>query len=299
MDVIIVLAVLVVAFVLFVSGKVKPEIIAVLVLLSLVFGGTIGAAEAFSGFSSFAVISIAGLMVIGDGLQRTGVVQWVARQLEKIIRRKYSRLVFLNTVIPGILSGFINIVASAAFFIPVILRLCKQMKVPQSKILLPMACTALIGANLSLIGASHNLVVHSLLERSQGRGFGFFEFSLMGAVLLALAVVYIFLLGPKLLPGKGQTPKPEKVPVTKNLIKAYGLEHRIFEVWAGDLAEDNPRTLEDFRLRRDFQVTPLAVVREGEHLIVPSGNLQVQVENSDMLLLLGKETDVRMDSVQQ
>lgn len=56
------------------------------------------------------------------------------------------------------------------FFKPVILRLCKQMKVAQSKILLPMACTALIGANLSLIGASHNLIVNSLLKESAGGG---------------------------------------------------------------------------------------------------------------------------------
>lgn len=291
MEIIIVLSVLVVAFALFVSGKVKPEIIAMLVLVSLVFGGTINAEMAFSGFSSFAVISIAGLMVIGDGLQRTGVVQWVARQLEKIIRRKYSRLIFLNTVIPGVLSGFINIVASAAFFIPVILRLCKQMKVPQSKILLPMACTALIGANLSLIGASHNLVVHSLLERSQGQGFGFFEFTLLGAVLLAVAIVYIFLFGPKLLPGVEQSPEPEKVPLTKNLIEAYGLEDRIFEVWASDIFVDNPRLLGDLRPQRDFQVTPLAVVREAEHLIFPRRDLTV--ESSDMLLVQGREVDVK------
>lgn len=102
-EITIVLIVLVVAFGLFISGALKPDLIAMLVLVSLVMSTVIDPAEAFAGFSSFAVIAIAGLMVIGEGLKKTGVVKWVAQQLAGIIRRDYNRLVFVNTVVPGVL----------------------------------------------------------------------------------------------------------------------------------------------------------------------------------------------------
>src|SRR6056297_2098798 len=110
----IVFLILVVSFALLVSGKMKPDIVAVLVLLALVFTSVIEPAQAFVGFSSFAVVTIAALMIIGDGLEKTGVVDWVAKKLEKAIRKRYGRLLFINTAVPGLLSGVINIVAAAA-----------------------------------------------------------------------------------------------------------------------------------------------------------------------------------------
>ena len=131
--------VLTVAFILFFTGWLRPDLIAMLVPVSLVFNQVIEPAQAFAGFSIFAVITIVGLMVIGEGLEKTGVVQWVATQRARAIQKRHGRLVFVNTAVPGVLSGFLNIIAAASLFIPVILRLCKQMKVPQSTILMPMA----------------------------------------------------------------------------------------------------------------------------------------------------------------
>lgn len=285
----IVIFILVVAFVLFVADWLRPDLIAILVLLALVFSGSILPAEAFTGFSSFAVIAIAGLMVIGEGLQRTGVVQWVARRLERIIRKSESRLFLVNTGIPGILSGFVNIVAAASFFIPVILRLCKQMNYPQSKILLPMACTALIGANLSLIGASHNLVVHSLLEDAEGRGFGFFEFTVVGAVLLIAAIIYCFFFGRKLLPGEARSPAPTKTTVTANLAQTYALEDRLFEVWISEGQAEKNDSIEKLDFN-EFGLTVLALVRNGDRLHVPHRGFKL--EEGDNLLLKGHESNV-------
>lgn len=286
-----VLIILVASFVLFVSGWVRPDVTAMLVLAALVLTGAIEPSEVFVGFSSFAVIAIAGLMVIGAALEQTGVVKWVARRLEGIIGSSRHRLLLVNTAIPGLLSGFVNIVAAATFFIPVILRLCKKMNVPQSKILLPMACTALIGANLTLIGASHNLVIHSLLEESEGQGFAFFEFTAVGAIFLFAAIVYIFLIGQRLLPGDEESttvPPPEdppEVPITPDLVEVYGLEDRLFELWVSEHVGEG-LTLGDLRLgERGLKV--LAAVREEERLIFPEAGSKL-IEG-DMLLVQGPE----------
>ena len=286
-EIIIVLTVLVIAFVLFISGTLKPDLIAMLVLVSLVTSAVIDPADAFAGFSSFAVVAIAGLMVIGEGLEKTGVVKWVAQQLAGIIRRDYNRLLLANTVVPGLLSGFVNIVAAASFFVPVILRLCKQMEVPQSKILLPMACTALLGANLTLIGASHNLVVDSLLMAETGAGFGFFEFTVVGVVLVVAAVIYIFVAGQRLLPGERAAPDPSEVPETVDLARVYGLEHRMFELWvvpSEDEAAD--MKISSFGVK-EAGLGLIALVRGSEQLIRPDVDIVLQA--NDMLLVLGRE----------
>ena len=286
----VVLAVLVVAFLLFVTGWLEPDLIAMLVLVGLVLSRVIDPGDAFRGFSSFAVITIAGLMVIGFGLEKTGVVAWVARRLGRIIRERYNRLLLLNTAIPGLLSGIVNIVASASFFIPVILRLCKQMRVSQAKILLPMAATALVGANLTLIGASHNLVVDSLLEGSTGQGFAFFEFTAVGVVLLAATLLYIVVLGQHLLPGEKETPEPTEVPETLDLVDVYELEDRLFEVWfSGELEEGGTLTLGDVGLP-GHGLTLIAAVREGELLVIPGP--EMDLVPGDVLLLQGREKRV-------
>src|SRR6056297_1815873 len=287
----IVFLVLVVSFALLVSGRLKPDIVAVLVLLSLVLSRVIEPVQAFAGFSSFAVVTIAALMIIGDGLQKTGVVDWVAKKLEKVIRKRHGRLLFVNTAVPGLLSGVINIVAAASFFIPVILRLCKEMCVAQSRILLPMACAALAGANLTLIGASHNLVVHSLLEDVQGNGFSFFEFTVIGAVLLVAVIVYTFVVGQHVLPGREEVQDPEQVPITTRLIDVYGLENRLFEIWVGEEVEDGERpfTIGDLRLGTDHDLELVAAVREGNHL--EAEDRDTVLEGSDMLLVQGREDD--------
>jgi di/tricarboxylate transporter len=286
-EIAIVLTVLVAAFLLFISGALKPDLIAMLVLVSLVMSTVIDPAEAFAGFSSFAVIAIAGLMVIGEGLEKTGVVKWVAQQLASVIRRDYNRLLLANTVVPGVLSGFVNIVAAASFFVPVILRLCKQMEAPQSKILLPMACTALLGANLTLIGASHNLVVDSLLMAETGVGFGFFEFTIVGAVLVVAAVVYIFLIGQRLLPGEQAAPDPREVPETVDLADVYGLEHRLFELWVAPAEDEEAEmTISSFGVEA-AGLGLIALVRGSEQLIRPEP--ETVLEDNDMLLVLGHE----------
>lgn len=285
----IVFVVLGLAFFVLVTGWLEPDVVAVLVLLSLVLTRVIEPAQAFEGFSSFAVITIAALMIIGDGLEKTGVVDWVAKKLEKAIRKRYGRLLAINTAVPGLLSGVVNIVAAASFFIPVILRLCKEMRVPQSRVLLPMACAALVGANLTLIGASHNLVVHSLLEQADGVGFTFFEFTALGATLLVAVVLYTFAFGPRLLPGQRVAPDPERVPVTARLIDVYDLEDRLFEIWTTDEIEDRETTIADLQLGRDHDLELVTVVREGNHLKAEDRDTVLRA--SDMLLVQGRQAD--------
>lgn len=285
-----VLGILILAFLFFLTGWLRPDIIAMLVLLLLVILGIIQPEEAFAGFSSFAVMAIAGLLIIGEGLERTGVVKWVAKKLEGITGKSFNRLLLINTSIPGVLSGFVNIVAAASFFIPVILRLCLKMKVSPSRVLLPMACLALCGANLTIIGASHNLVVHSLLEEAQGVGFGFFEFTAVGATWLLVALIYVFFVGRHLLPDRSELDEPKDLTVTSDLIKNYELKDRMFEVWVTGEYEETDIRLEELNLDQKFGLTLLEVVREEDHFLNVDEHFVIKKE--DLILLQGNKKAV-------
>jgi len=285
----IVLSVLVIAFMIFLSGWLRPDTIAVLVLLTLVFSGVISPEHSFLGFSSHAVMTVAGLLVITEGLKRTGVVQVVARQLEKIAGKSYNRLLLINSSVPGVLSAFMTVMPAASFFIPVILRLCLKMKISPSLVLMPMASIALIGANLTVIGSSHNLVVHSLLKDYQGDGFGFFEFSLVGLLLMGVSVIYIFFIGRHLLPDRVKLDEPKKVTVTANLIEEYDLKNGLFEAWVSNEI-DEKLSISQIDLVHKYGLHLLEVVRESSRFL-SLDNFELQ--NGDMLLLKGDEKSAK------
>lgn len=289
--IIIVLCVLLISFVLFVTGWLRPDIISMLVLISLVITGVISPTDSFQGFSSDAVMAIAGLLVIGKGLELTGVVKWVARRIEKVTGESYNRLLLINSSVPGLLSGFINIVAAASFFIPVILRLCLHMKISPSRVLLPMASVALIGANLTLIGASHNLVVHSLLEKAEGVGFGFFEFTIVGVIFLVAAVLYIMFIGKNLLPDRRDLEHAKNATVTSNLIDAYKLKDRLFEVWISSGFEEHEIAPTELNLGHDYGISLIEVVREGDSLMNKGADIDLQ--EGDILLVQGREEVIK------
>lgn len=286
----IVFAVLSVAFIIFVTGVLKPDVTALLVLISLVLTGVVTYDEVFTGFSSFAVMAIAGLLIISKALERTGVVKAVARILEKVTGKSCKKLLFINTAAPGILSGFVNIVAAASFFIPVIMRLSRKMNISPSKILLPMAYASLIGANLTLIGASHNLVVHSLLEDATGQGFKFFEFSIVGLVFLIAAILYIIFFGVKLLPER-QVVEEAKKEASINLIDEYRLKNRLFEIWVTEEFDGKKYPYQDMDIDEKHGVAILEIIREGKELLFAKDNHRIM--NGDMLLVQGNEYAIK------
>jgi len=282
----IVLAILFLAFILFLTGILRPDSIAIFVMLSLVISGVISPEDSFVGFSSHAVMTVAGLLVITEGLKRTGVVLLVARKLENLIGRSFNRLLLINSSMPGILSAFITVMPTASFFIPVILRLCLRMKVSPSRILMPMAAIALIGANLTLIGASHNLVVHSLLQESQGTGFGFFEFSIVGICLLLASLLYIFFIGRHLLPNRQKLDNPRNSTVTANLIQEYDLKNKLFEAWVSTDLEAKHLSIAELDLYGRYGLDLLEVVREGSKFVELD---DFDLQSGDTLLLKGTE----------
>ncbi|MFO7962848.1 MAG: SLC13 family permease [Desulfobacterales bacterium] len=286
----VVIGILAAAVVMFSFEWLSPDVVAVLVLFSLVWTDILTPQEAFSGFGSSAVIAIGAILVLGAGLVRSGAVRWVAERLGVLAGSSYRRLLLVSTVVPGLLSGFINIVAAVSIFIPAVLRLARRSRFKSSGFLLPMAVSGLVGANLSLIGASHNLVVNSLLQEKTNESFGFFEFTPIGIVLLAGIVLYAVFLSEILLRTENKTASENAFGPVSDLVATYRLNDRLWEVLVTPDSSACCRTLGDIGPGKHYGLGVLMILRGHDQL--PVENKDVPIQGNDVLALSGSRERV-------
>ena len=189
-----VLSLLAVAVVLFATGKVRMDAVALLVIVAFVLSGTLTLSEAFSGFSDPNVILIAALFIIGDGLVRTGVATNMGAWLVKVAgNSEIKMLVYLMLTVAG-LGAFMSSTGVVAIFIPVVLSVCARMNTSPSRLMMPLSFAGLISGMMTLVATPPNLVINSELIREGLHGFSFFSVTPIGVVVLLLGVVYMLLM---------------------------------------------------------------------------------------------------------
>jgi len=189
----------------FAREKLPPDLTALLALLALLLTGVLTPNEAFAGFAHPATVSVAAVLVLSAGLERTGALESLARRVLAPLGRSEWLLTAVVMVAVGGLSMLINNTAAVAVFIPLVLEACRRSGVGPGRVLMPMAHAATFGGMCTLIGTSTNLVVHEYARQHGLAGFGMFEFAAVGLPMFAAGTAYILLVGRWFLP---QGPKP-------------------------------------------------------------------------------------------
>ncbi|OHE84578.1 MAG: hypothetical protein A2190_12650, partial [Lysobacterales bacterium RIFOXYA1_FULL_69_10] len=195
------LAVLAGAVYLFVTEKLPVDVVALLVLASLLVLGLVTPGEALSGFSSQATITVAAMFVLSAGLQRSGALQGLGEMLSRIRSGWLFALVMMGAI--AAVSGFINNTAAVAVFIPLVMAATAANRQPASKFLIPLSFAAQFGGVCTLIGSSTNLLVNSLAQQTGREGFGLFEFAPLGILFVGVGLVYLMVARRFLLPDLG------------------------------------------------------------------------------------------------
>lgn len=206
MDLWLTLAVLVGAVYLFVTETLPVDVVALLVLASVLVLGLVTPAEALSGFSSQATITVAAMFVLSAGLQRSGALQGMGEALARIRWSWLFALVMM--VVIAFLSAFVNNTAAVAVFLPLVITAAIANRQAPSKFLIPLSYAAQFGGVCTLVGTSTNLLVNSLAIQSGREGFGLFEFAPLGVIFVGVGIVYLMLVRRFLLPDLG-VPKLE------------------------------------------------------------------------------------------
>jgi di/tricarboxylate transporter len=233
-DMIVVLALLAFTIFLFVSEVVRVDVAAVSVmvllgLLSLVpgLGGITDPDKLFAGFASNAVISIIAVMIIGAGLDRTGVMHRVAAFIMRVGGTTEKRIIPTVSGTVGMISSFMQNVGAAALFMPVMSRISNRLGIPLSRLLMPMGFAAIVGGTITMVGSSPLILLNDLLPAGM-EPFSLFDVTPIGLALLASAIVYFVLLGRFVLPaavskgGSGES-------TADYFRRVYGLDYQIRE----------------------------------------------------------------------
>ena len=196
------LAILACALTLFVTQVVRIEVTSLALIAALVLSGILSPTEALAGFSSTATLTVAAMLVLTAALERTGVVDMVARLLTRGSTKSRTRLLVLIALPTVALSAFVNNTPIVALMIPVALALAQRARVPASQVMLPLSYFSILAGTCTLIGTSTNILVDQLYREAGGPGFGMFDFTPLGLVYLAIGSAYVLLIAPRLLPER-------------------------------------------------------------------------------------------------
>ncbi|KNC94747.1 SLC13 family permease [Trabulsiella odontotermitis] len=257
-----VLCLLAVAVVLFATGKVRMDAVALLVIVAFVLSDTLTLSEAFSGFSDPNIILIAALFIIGDGLVRTGVATNMGAWLVKVAGNSETKmLVCLMLTVAG-LGAFMSSTGVVAIFIPVVLSVSMRMEISPSRLMMPLSFAGLISGMMTLVATPPNLVIHSELIREGFDGFSFFSVTPIGLVVLLMGIVYMLLTRFMLKSEKQDTPGDGwKRPSFRDLIREYRLTGRARRLAIRPGSPMIGQRLDDLRLRERYGANVIGVER--------------------------------------
>jgi di/tricarboxylate transporter len=185
-----------------VTGRVRHDAIGLLLMIALVAGGVISYEEAVEGLGNKAILTIAGLFVVGEGLTRTGAVEFLARVLMRLTGGNVRRTILLTCTVAAVLSSLLNNTAVVLVFIPLILETSRVSGTPASHLLMPLSFATLLGGMVTLIGTSTNILVSGAAEQVGQPSLGMFEMSPLALVLCVVGILYMTWLAPVLLPRR-------------------------------------------------------------------------------------------------
>ncbi|ECJ2531938.1 SLC13 family permease [Salmonella enterica subsp. salamae] len=255
-----VLSLLAIAVVLFATGKVRMDAVALFVIVAFVLSGTLTLPEAFSGFSDPNVILIAALFIIGDGLVRTGVATVVGTWLVKMAGSSEIKMLVLLMITVAGLGAFMSSTGVVAIFIPVVLSVSMHMQTSPSRLMMPLSFAGLISGMMTLVATPPNLVVNSELLREDLHGFSFFSVTPLGVVVLALGIVYMLVMRFML---KGDAPGQQagKRRTFRDLIREYRLTGRARRLAIRPGSPMVGQRLDDLKLRERYGANVIGVER--------------------------------------
>ena len=278
-----------IAIFLFIVEWVRVDVVAILMMVSLPLLHLVSPKEAFLGLGSNAVISIIAVIIIGAGLDKTGLINRLVAPILRIAGNSKSRVVIAISVTVAVISSFMQNIGAAALFLPAIQRISKTMKIPLSQLLMPIGFSAILGGTITLVGCSPLILLNDLLEPFGLKPFGLFDVTPIGLALVASGIGCFIVLGRFILPkGSVESAEEETPNPIANTMKEMGETYEI-QTRADFTHYREPVMVDD--LKRRYLVNVLAITEPPDFKILsPTGDQEVR---SDVhLLVYGRKKDV-------
>ena len=270
-DMIVVLGIILLALVLFATETIPVDLTAILVMVLLMILGPwtqITPVEGISGFSNPATITVLAMLILSAGVSRTGLVQKLGNVMTDFAGADEFKQLGATMAVAGPASGFINNTPVVAILVPVVSDLAHKGDTSPSKLLMPLSFVSMMGGTLTLIGTSTNILASDVSGRLIDHPFSMFEFTALGALVLAVGTVYLMTIGYRLL--------PERIEPREDYIEEYELQNYLTEV---TVEPDSPivgSTIEEALVESEFDIDILQIERGGRRFVEPLGHRVIQ-----------------------
>lgn len=253
-------AILAITIILFISGRLRSDLVALMSVLALFLFGIITTQQALSGFGDSTVIMIAALFVVGEGLSRTGVTAWLGEKILEFAGSNKIRLLVVMMAGTALLSAFISNTGTVATLLPAVSAAAWRIGSVPSKFLIPLAFSANTGGLLTLTGTPPNIVIADTLSAAGFEPFSYFEYALIGLPLLLCAVVYMVFIGRRLLPRRNAEDRPVDLEEeVGQLAQTFSLTGHLYRLRVRYGSRLIGQTLAQAALGHDYGISVLAI----------------------------------------
>lgn len=267
-DIALVLVVLTAAVALFASGRLAADLVALVVMVVLLLLGLVSTEQAIAGFSNPATVTVAAMFVLSAGLYRSGAVNFIGIGITRLGRRSLSLAVLSLMLGTALVSAFANNTAAVAVLLPIAIGAAGALKVAPARLLMPLSFAAMFGGSATLIGTSTNLLVSAEAERMGLAAITMFEMSAMGLIFTAVGIVYMLVIGGRLLPSR---------PRADALDEVYGMSDYIVEVVVGASARSVGQPIGESAIVKESGAAVMDLIRNGTRVPFPSPEMRIEV----------------------
>ncbi len=280
-DIAICLSILTGTILFFAWDRFPADVVALGVLLAVIGTGLLPPAKAFAGFASDTVLMILGLLIMSAGLFHTGVVDIAGRRIFELAGRNPENFLPLMMFCVAVISAFISNTAATAFFVPLVIGYAAKIGVSPARFLLPLAFASILTSSVTLISTSTNLVVSDFLTRFQQAPMGMFELAPVGIPITIVGLLYIWLVGVRLMRQRPEQPADEKIGERKYQADAVIAAD-------GPLVGKSPQEA----LIRDAGITVVKVLRGDETIRGAKRIAGLSLQPGDELIIEGLRADL-------
>jgi di/tricarboxylate transporter len=263
------LVVICLAVFLFVTEWLSIDLVAMLMLVSLVLTGVLTAEEGVAGFSNPATVTVAAMFVLSAALLKTGALQYLAYGLAPIFRRNFRLGMGLMMLLVAAISAFVNNTPVVAVFIPVIIQIGQASGHSPAKMLIPISYASIFGGSCTLIGTSTNILVSGIAVNSQLPAFSMFQLAPMGLILCIVGIAYMLFAGIRLLPSRAN----------QDLRDKFSLKNYLAEIELKEETDAVGRKIMDSALVKELDMDVIEVRRNGSRFTLPPGDFVLQARD--------------------
>ncbi len=256
------IAILVIAAIFFMNGKIRSDLVALCALVLLILFGILTPEEALTGFSNSVVIMMIGLFVVGGAIFKTGLAKMISSKILNMAGSNETKLLVLIMLVTSFIGAFVSNTGTVALMLPIVVSMAASGNINSSRLLMPLAFASSMGGMMTLIGTPPNLVINNTLIENGEKGLSFFSFTPVGLIAVVVGIIILVPLSKIFLSKRGEGKKKKnKNKSVKELANEYQLGHNLYRVEVKDTSTLANKTIQELGITARYNVTVMEIRR--------------------------------------